>query len=106
MRREVIEQTFMSIFNPTRPAEAFDRFLAEDAQTSRKQPVWEENDGAMPALYLSHGAPPVFDDPHWMGQMFAWSKTSPAPQTIVIVGAHWEPPPPSPSYPEPATIRD
>ena len=29
----------------------------------------------MPALYLSHGAPPVFNDAHWMDQLFDWSRS-------------------------------
>ncbi len=30
-------------------------------------------DGRMPALYLSHGAPPLADDPVWPGQLAAWA---------------------------------
>jgi 4,5-DOPA dioxygenase extradiol len=44
----------------------------------------------MPALYLSHGAPPVFNDPHWMNQLFVWSRSLPKPAAILIVSAHWE----------------
>jgi len=44
----------------------------------------------MPALYLSHGAPPVFNDAHWMDQLFGWSRSLPKPTAILIVSAHWE----------------
>ena len=44
----------------------------------------------MPALYLSHGAPPVFNDAHWMDQLFNWSRSLPKPTAILIVSAHWE----------------
>ena len=44
----------------------------------------------MPALYLSHGAPPLFDDPHWMGQLFGWANSLPTPRAVLIVSAHWE----------------
>ena len=44
----------------------------------------------MPALYLSHGAPPVFNDAHWMDQLFGWSLSMPKPTAILIVSAHWE----------------
>ena len=27
----------------------------------------------MPAVYLSHGAPPLADDPIWPGELSAWS---------------------------------
>jgi 4,5-DOPA dioxygenase extradiol len=44
----------------------------------------------MPALYISHGAPPVFDDAAWMTEMFDWSQSLPKPTAILIVSAHWE----------------
>ncbi|MFJ7177879.1 dioxygenase [Streptomyces massasporeus] len=44
----------------------------------------------MPALYLSHGAPPLADDPVWPGELAAWSAGLPRPQSILIVSAHWE----------------
>ncbi|MFD0277968.1 dioxygenase [Kitasatospora sp. NPDC127111] len=44
----------------------------------------------MPALYLSHGAPPLADDPVWPGQLAAWSAGLPRPEAILMVSAHWE----------------
>ncbi|MFE4665218.1 dioxygenase [Streptomyces sp. NPDC056716] len=44
----------------------------------------------MPALYLSHGAPPLADDPVWPGELAAWSATLPRPTAILMVSAHWE----------------
>ena len=44
----------------------------------------------MPALYLSHGAPPLADDPVWPGQLAAWSAALPRPTAILVVSAHWE----------------
>ncbi|UUU22792.1 dioxygenase family protein [Streptomyces sp. DSM 40750] len=44
----------------------------------------------MPALYLSHGAPPLADDPIWPGELAAWSATLPRPKAILMVSAHWE----------------
>lgn len=46
--------------------------------------------GRMPALYLSHGAPPLADDPVWPGQLAAWSADLPRPAAILMVSAHWE----------------
>ncbi len=80
----------MSIMNPVNPGEAFDRFVATRAPGSATQPVWTPEAGPMPALYLSHGAPPVFDDPHWIDQLFDWSQSLPKPKAILIVSAHWE----------------
>ena len=80
----------MSIFNPTVPGEAFDAFMVDRAPDSRSQRPWTESDGPLPALYLSHGAPPVFDDAHWMDQLFGWSQSLAKPRAILIVSAHWE----------------
>jgi 4,5-DOPA dioxygenase extradiol len=44
----------------------------------------------MPALYLSHGAPPLADDPVWPGELAAWSSGLPRPKAILMVSAHWE----------------
>jgi 4,5-DOPA dioxygenase extradiol len=44
----------------------------------------------MPVLYLSHGAPPLADDPVWPGELAAWSATLPRPRAILVVSAHWE----------------
>ncbi|MGW1374760.1 DODA-type extradiol aromatic ring-opening family dioxygenase [Streptomyces sp. NPDC002446] len=44
----------------------------------------------MPALYLSHGAPPLADDPWWPGQLAAWAARLPRPKAVLIVSAHWE----------------
>lgn len=46
--------------------------------------------GRMPALYLSHGAPPLADDPLWPGQLAAWAADLPRPSAILMVSAHWE----------------
>ncbi|WP_043264763.1 class III extradiol ring-cleavage dioxygenase [Streptomyces sp. CT34] len=45
---------------------------------------------AMPAIYLSHGAPPLADDPVWPGQLAAWSAQLPRPKAVLMVSAHWE----------------
>ncbi|RLU94604.1 dioxygenase [Streptomyces griseocarneus] len=44
----------------------------------------------MPALYLSHGAPPLADDALWPGQLAAWSAELPRPTAILMISAHWE----------------
>ncbi|MFF9069754.1 dioxygenase [Streptomyces sp. NPDC014891] len=44
----------------------------------------------MPALYLSHGAPPLADDPVWPGELAAWSADLPRPTAVLMVSAHWE----------------
>jgi 4,5-DOPA dioxygenase extradiol len=44
----------------------------------------------MPAVYLSHGAPPLADDPLWTAQLAAWAGKLPEPEAVLIVSAHWE----------------
>ena len=52
--------------------------------------AWTPEDGALPALYLSHGAPPLFEDAGWMTQLFTWARSMPRPKAVLIVSAHWE----------------
>jgi 4,5-DOPA dioxygenase extradiol len=75
---------------PGRPGAAFDAFLETTAPRAAERRAWTPEDGALPALYLSHGAPPLFDEAEWMRQLFAWAQGLPKPKGIVIVSAHWE----------------
>jgi len=86
------------------PGSAFDAFLADRAPSSHDQRVWTPGDGPMPALYLSHGAPPLFDDPLWIDQLFGWSQALARPRAVLMLSAHWEHAPlrmsaPGPSVP-------
>lgn len=54
-----------------------------------------------PALYVSHGAPPLLDDLKWGGELSAWSSRMEKPKAILIVSAHWESAPLSLSATEP-----
>src|SRR4051794_16784012 len=44
----------------------------------------------MPALFLSHGAPPLVDDPTWVGQLKDLAAELPRPRAILMASAHWE----------------
>ncbi|GHJ40754.1 dioxygenase [Streptomyces sp. TS71-3] len=44
----------------------------------------------MPALYLSHGAPPLADDALWTRELAEWSARLPRPKSILMISAHWE----------------
>ncbi|MFG3684958.1 dioxygenase [Micromonospora sp. NPDC047740] len=79
-----------SILNPAVPAGAYDRFLTEALPRARAQREWAPADGPLPALYLSHGAPPLFDDGPWIRQLFDWAQSLPKPRSILIISAHWE----------------
>ena len=46
--------------------------------------------GRMPAIYLSHGAPPLADDALWTSQLADWSAGLPRPASVLMVSAHWE----------------
>ena len=64
---------------------------------------WTERDGALPSLYLSHGAPPTFEDAAWMGELHGWARSLPKPRSILIVSAHWEAAPLSITSTKPGT---
>jgi 4,5-DOPA dioxygenase extradiol len=44
----------------------------------------------MPALFLSHGAPPLVDDPAWVAQLRDLAAGLPRPRAILVASAHWE----------------
>lgn len=75
---------------PDNPGAAYTDFLDSALIKASQQRHWTPSDGAMPALYLSHGAPPVFDDTEWINDFFNWSQSLPKPRAILIVSAHWE----------------
>ncbi len=79
-----------SIFDPLVPAGAYDEFVKSAAPLSASQRSWTPEDGALPALYIGHGAPPLLDDPEWMGQLASWARGLPKPRGVLIVSAHWE----------------
>jgi 4,5-DOPA dioxygenase extradiol len=65
--------------------------------------AWTPQDGALPSLYISHGAPPLFEDAEWMSQLHGWARNLPKPKSVLIVSAHWESAPLSISSTEPGT---
>ncbi|MFI7587215.1 dioxygenase [Spongisporangium articulatum] len=79
-----------SIFDPEVPGGAYDAFLPDALVRAAAQRDWVPSDGPLPALYLSHGAPPLFDDGPWLRQLSDWALGLPKPKNIVIVSAHWE----------------
>jgi 4,5-DOPA dioxygenase extradiol len=95
--------TSAAILDPPVPAGAYDDFLVEVLPRARAHQPWTPSDGPLPAIYLSHGAPPLFDDGPWLRQLFAWSQALPKPRSVLIVSAHWESAPLSLSAPGAAT---
>ncbi|MEU8247849.1 class III extradiol ring-cleavage dioxygenase [Nonomuraea sp. NPDC048916] len=88
-----------SILNPDIPAGAYDAFLPGALPQARAQRAWTPADGRLPAMYISHGAPPLFDDGPWIRELFDWAQALPKPKSILIVSAHWEAAPLSLSAP-------
>jgi 4,5-DOPA dioxygenase extradiol len=78
------------IFDPAVPAGAYDDLLARVLPAARAHRTWIPEDGALPALFLTHGAPSTLDDADWLDQLFRWSASMPKPRAIVVVSAHWE----------------
>jgi 4,5-DOPA dioxygenase extradiol len=65
---------------------------------------WTPEDGPLPALFVSHGAPMLFEQPAWMDGLFTWARSLPRPRAVLIVSAHWESAPLSISSPRPAEL--
>jgi 4,5-DOPA dioxygenase extradiol len=78
------------MLRPGVPAGAYDELLARVLPQARAQRQWEPSDGPLPALFVSHGAPPTLDDPDWLSGLFGWAQSLPKPRAIVVVSAHWE----------------
>ena len=74
---------------PTHPYAVHARRAAE-RRAAVPHRSWTPEDGPLPTLYLSHGAPPTFEDPVWMGQLHDWAHAMPRPRAVLIVSAHWE----------------
>lgn len=58
-----------SILNPAVPAGPYDDFLPGALLRARARRQWTPADRPLPAVYLSHGAPPLFDDGPWLRQL-------------------------------------
>jgi 4,5-DOPA dioxygenase extradiol len=84
----------------------FAAHLARAADVRRRTPhrPWTPDDGPLPSLYLSHGAPMLFEMTDWMTQLHAWAHDLPRPRAVLIVSAHWESAPLSLSATSPAEL--
>lgn len=90
-------------FNPAVPAGAYDALVDGFRAASYANRTWQAGDAPLPALFLSHGAPPLLDDTEWMRALSDWAHRMPKPTGIVIVSAHWESAPVMLSAPAAAT---
>ncbi|HKG51357.1 MAG TPA: class III extradiol ring-cleavage dioxygenase [Actinomycetales bacterium] len=63
---------------------------AAAAESAAPQQLWTPDDRPLPSLYISHGAPPLFEDAGWMRELHGWARSMPKPRAILIVSAHWE----------------
>ena len=64
--------------------------VAQGTQEAATHTAGEATAGRMPAIYLSHGAPPLADDALWTRQLADWSAVLPRPASVLMVSAHWE----------------
>jgi len=93
----------MDVFATAHPGAAFDAFEPGARERAARRTPWSPEDGPLPALYVSHGAPPLFDDAEWMTRLGEWADRLPTPKAILIVSAHWESAPLTLSSAEAAT---
>jgi 4,5-DOPA dioxygenase extradiol len=87
-------------------AHPFAAHLRRAAAAERANPhrLWTPEDGALPSLYISHGAPMLFEMTGWMTQLHDWARALPKPKAILIVSAHWESAPLSVSSTQPTEL--
>ncbi len=85
-----MDDDLQAALTPPVPAGAYDELRHRVLPRALAQRTWEPQDGPLPALFVSHGAPPTLDDPVWLDDLFTWSQTMPKPRGIVVVSAHWE----------------
>jgi len=84
------DETGIELLNAEVPAGAYDALLARVLPQAAAHRPWEPSDGPLPALFVSHGAPPTLDHPEWLDDLYAWSRSLPKPRAIVVISAHWE----------------
>lgn len=77
---------------------------AAAAQRSVPHALWTPDDGPLPSLYVSHGAPMLFEMTDWMSQLHTWARSLPRPKGVLIVSAHWESAPLSISATQPTEL--
>jgi 4,5-DOPA dioxygenase extradiol len=63
---------------------------ATEVERAAPHALWTPDDGPLPSLYISHGAPMLFEMTGWMTQLHEWARALPKPRAILIVSAHWE----------------
>ena len=78
------------MFTTDAPASAFLEAEAGLLARSHARRDWTPAEGPFPAIYISHGAPPLFEDAAWIESLSRWADSLPRPRGIVIVSAHWE----------------
>lgn len=77
---------------------------AAAAERASAHPLWTPEDGPLPSLYISHGAPMLFEMTDWMTELHTWARALPRPKAILIVSAHWESAPLSISSSQPSEL--
>ena len=91
------------MWNSSAPAAAFLEAEADLVTRARRRENWGPEHGPMPSIFLSHGAPPLFENAEWIEGLASWADSMPAPRAILIVSAHWESAPIALSSPEVGT---
>jgi len=91
------------MWNTGDPARAFLDAEPQLIERSAARGSWTAADGRLPAVFLSHGAPPLFDNAEWIESLAAWADSIPTPSGVLIVSAHWESAPIALSSPDAGT---
>ncbi|WP_326836910.1 hypothetical protein VSH64_18755 [Amycolatopsis rhabdoformis] len=61
------------------PAQAYHELVARVLPQAGAQRPWRSEDGPLPTLFVSHGAPPTLDHPLWLNDLYVWGRSFPSP---------------------------
>lgn len=67
--------------------------MSDPAPRSADPTAARAPDGAaarIPALFISHGAPPLVDDALWVSELQRVAADLPRPRAVLVASAHWE----------------
>ena len=65
----------------------FASHLRHAAAEESAHSLWTPDDGPLPSLYISHGAPPLFEVAGGLRELLGWASSMHNPRALIIVSA-------------------
>jgi len=64
--------------------------LIDELTPLPERPTSSTSAAKTPAMFMSHGAPPLADDPVWTRELADLSQRLSKPASVLVISAHWE----------------